>query len=380
MRKKTCTTKKNILTQSLIFTTCSHVFILLGIIAPWQSYNLALHQFYWIKYFKEFYLLCYLGYIFFSKKKIFFNIMLFFLFLYPVTLILNPSWFYFIENESNIVNFLKRLLGFSIFESNFKQIKIVNTYSFVAYGYFLTLVGTIMILKKRKFNLLLFIKLSFLTVFFLCFINIFIHLSSSYLERNNLLGKKIFYLLNKINKKIDIISNDFNLYLEVGEFDAFNGFRTSYASLFLIYTKSQNNYLSEAIYELSKLKLKKNKSMFNYISFILAKDISQSSFSINQKINLLERIYHLNPTIEIKLILGTYYYKNFDFQNSIIILTNTINQLRNRYLLSDIFNVLGDIYSYSSVEIAREYYQRSLKAYDRVKGGNFHAFKGLAGW
>ncbi len=359
----------------------AHILIFFGLVTPWQSLHLSLHQFYWVRFFKLVYLCNYLIFCLSSRyKTLAFNFMIFFLALYPICLILNPSWYSFIQNEIDMIEFLKSFLGSSIFESNFKQIKILNVYSFIGYGYFLTFLGTFIFFCKENFNLSIFIRMLSLVICVLCLIYFFIYLSIHYLEKNNMLGRKIFLILNTLNNGIDIISSKTDFYLEVGNFDSFNGIASPESQLFLVYLYGSNGRFSNAIYELKNLKYRISKPIFDNISFILAKEIVLSSTSINQKILFLKQLYSANSSIEIRIILGILYYKNSDYKNSLVILTDILKKIKNRYLLADMYNLLGDIYSYFYVAKAREYYKKSILSYDRVKSGNFHAFKGLAGW
>ncbi|HZX13967.1 MAG TPA: hypothetical protein VFF49_06165 [Thermodesulfobacteriota bacterium] len=50
-------------------------------------------------------------------------------------------------------------------------------------------------------------------------------------------------------------------------------------------------------------------------------------------------------------------------------------------LLSDVYNILGDVYHLSeNFPGSRTMYRKSIKTFDKVKNGNYHAWKGIAGW
>ncbi len=50
-------------------------------------------------------------------------------------------------------------------------------------------------------------------------------------------------------------------------------------------------------------------------------------------------------------------------------------------LLSDVYNILGDMYHQAeNFSPSRDMYIKSIDTFDRIKNGNYHAWKGIAGW
>jgi tetratricopeptide (TPR) repeat protein len=200
------------------------------------------------------------------------------------------------------------------------------------------------------------------------------------MERDYTLGKGIYLLLKRVNSFSHCIDYYDYLYFKAGEFDQRRGKESWEKMLYQAVLYKNNSYFKQSFEILRAIRHYK-KDLVDLELADLARKVPISKLPIPEKIDLLRDIALYDHDPDLKIYLACFYMKEKTHHNSISLLQDTLPAVRNKFILSDLYNLLGDIYGeLKEVSLSRHYYTKSLHTYDRVKSGNFHAYKGLSGW
>jgi len=111
------------------------------------------------------------------------------------------------------------------------------------------------------------------------------------------------------------------------------------------------------------------KNDFNQKRFGSAMESLEEAFRLDR--NQFEALFYMTY---ISFILK-------DKQSSLYYSSQLFDICKERTLISDVYNILGDMYHRAEkFADSRDMYRKSIKAFDRKKNGNYHAWVGLAGW
>jgi hypothetical protein len=321
--------------------------------------------------------------VFFSltRKKMLFNLSLVLVIFYPLFFYLNPSCYSFLNTELNNLLSLKHFSRTHLFEPAILYIDVVqgSFAYFVSFGYYLSILGVfvgIINLQSLKFT----IKASILFVVLGGILWFCVYATCALVDKNYSAGRNLYSLLGKLNSFSHVTDDYDYIYFKIGEFDAKRG-KESWENKFyqaLIY-KENNQF--ELSLELFKQLIKKRKRLVELQLSDLIMKINASSLSESRKLFLLRNILILYQSPELEMYLACLYFQDKSYNNSISLAQDAIAHTKNKFILADLYSLLGDIYGATGdVKTSRQWYYKSLQVFNRIKSANMHALKGLAGW
>ncbi len=316
-----------------------------------------------------------------TRQTFFYKTSLLAMLFYPLLIFLTPSGYHFVIQELDKLVSLKSFMTGQIFESNLVNLDITDEdiNYFIGFGYYVSAMGFLIGIRELR-NLKFVVKSIVFPASFLIGVWILLFSSIFLMERDYPLGKGIYLLLKRINSISHCIDYYDYLYFKAGEFDQRKG-RKSWENIFyqaILY--KNNSYFKQSLGLLKEIRSHK-RNLIDLELADLVRKVSTSELSITEKIDLLKDIslYYHDP--DIKIYLACFYMKYKAHHSSISLIQDTLPVVRNKFILSDLYNLLGDIYGeLRETNLSRYYYTKSLHTYDRVKSGNFHAYKGLSGW
>lgn len=316
-----------------------------------------------------------------AKRKFFYHLSLLSVVFYPMLIFLTPSTHQFINYELSKLVSLKNFMQDNIFESNMINLVVTNEdiHYFLSFGYYVSLLGFLIGIREIK-TFKWIVKVVLISGSFLIVIWLLLASSIYLMNRDKAFGKSVYLLLKHLNTFSHVINDYDYIYFKAGEFDQNKGKESWERTFYQAVIYKNNNDFIRSLDLLKRLRSHKT-SLINLQLADMASRVPKSTLSRGEKINLLSNIYIYYPHPDIAIYLALLYFENKTYHSVISLINDAIPHVRNKYILADLYNVLGDSYGgMNEVYAARFHYKKSLMMFDRIRSGNFHAYKGLAGW
>lgn len=359
-------------------TILSIVFMVMGIIFGW-TYT-SINPSFLDRFLR---ICCLVSILIFSltKKRVFFSLALVSVLFYPLFTFLSPSYFTVMANELDRFLTLKKILSTQVYESNMSNLDVVqgNYTYFVAFGFYVSLVGVIA--RIRDFKTARFVIVSTLVpAVFLGLVWLSIFSSIFFMERNFSAGRGLYSVIKGVNTLSHVISQYDYIYFKAGEFDIKHNKETWEKDFYRASIYKENGEFTQSLALMKSLRGKAEKLIDLQLTDLSAKVIT-SHLPLSDQLSLLKSINEIHQTTDQKIYLACLYLKSRSYHNALFFIEDALPSVKNKYILADIRDILGDVYGdVHEVKASRTNYKKSLDTYDRVKNGNFHAYKGLAGW
>ena len=298
---------------------------------------------------------------------------------------------YFAQNyiyEPNIVNYeIKTKLDFFTLPYSDTISRSLFLVQYLGFGYILAFFCSIFFLFKLRFKEYLFLAVFiFLLVLPTLFADYFLFRS----EKNLLLGnyKNSDINLRKAKKSSELIwdsnlsNTEFFNYLLGESLYRNNNKQLPESYFFLGKKEEQEGSFNKALkfYTLADRLAPTQRAIPRTIIKKVLFDSSKKNLDFS--LPLLSYAYSLNPDrIETNFYLLNLSYKSKKFDSGIRYGEFLIENSGNNILLSDVYNAIAKIYGeLDQKQLSRDMYKKSLDHYDGLRKGNYHAWKGLAGW
>lgn len=316
-----------------------------------------------------------------SRRKIFYHLALIPVLLYPLFIFLSPSYNTLVHSELDKLLAMQQFLTSEVYESNMVNLGIEkgDILYFVSFGYYLSGLGLLTGMRDIR-SLKFILKFSTLPVVLLLVTWLCLHISTDLMDRDYAIGRGIYSFIERINSFSGVIERYGYIYFKAGEFDARHSEETWEKRFYLALIHKNEGDFQQSL-DLYKNIRPGREDLINVQLSDLYLKILHSKLSASEKIYLFKDIGALYQTSDLQIYLACLYLGDRSYNNAISLIEDVAPVISNKYILADLYNLLGDIYSsINEVNLSRLYYRKSLKMYDRVKNGNSHAYKGLAGW